>query len=240
MIDIPGQASSARADDLDQHTIFPYEIDAYAQSRYRRRVYSGAGTFVGWSRLPNAFRALLSALRRKLLNTYPEMPFIPYSAAAALPSLLSADMRVIEIGAGMSTPWLAKRVRHVRSYDWNETWFAFMQRELQLRKIQNVDLRLCTGYEQALFADIADASIDFALIDSGVRSRCLFELWPKVRQRGVLYLDNWDSDLFWMEDGYNARAFLRQHRSDIATTRLFVDYIPGYVSVCEGLLVVKR
>lgn len=240
MTHIPGQASSAIADDLDRHTLIPYEIDAYAQSRLRRRVFSCAGTFVGWRKLPNAVRALSSALRRKLFDTYPDMPFIPYSAAAALPAFLSRDMNVVEVGAGMSTPWLATRVRHVVSYDWNETWFAFMQRELRTRGIRNVDLHLCTGYENSLFAHIRDASVDFALIDSGVRSKCLFELWPKVRPGGLLYLDNWDSDLFWLEDGYNARQFLREHRNDIAMTRLFVDYVPGYVSVSEGLIVVKH
>jgi predicted O-methyltransferase YrrM len=240
VIDIPGRASPALADDLDRHTIVPYEIDAYAQSRIRRRVFSCAGTFVGWRRLPNALRALSSTLRRKLIGSYPDEPFIPYCAAAELPTLLSRDMNVVEVGAGMSTPWLAARVGHVTSYDWNEVWFAFMQSELQRRGIHNVDLRLCTGNEPSLFADVRENAIDFALIDSGIRSKCLFELWPKVRPGGLLYLDNWDSDLFWLEDGYNARAFLRQHRSEIATTRLFVDYVPGYVSVSEGLLVVKR
>ena len=109
MIDIPCRASPALADDLDRHTIVPYEIDAYAQSRIRRRAFSCAGTFVGWRRLPNALRALSSTLRRKLIGSYPDAPFIPYCAAAALPALLARDMNLVEVGAGddgEGVPWV--------------------------------------------------------------------------------------------------------------------------------------
>jgi hypothetical protein len=55
-----------------------------------------------------------------------------------------------------------------------------------------------------------------------------------------VYLDNWDSDLFWLEGGYDARAFLTHHQNEISSKNTFVDYVPGSVQVTEGLLVKKN
>jgi predicted O-methyltransferase YrrM len=225
--------------EFDLYTSVPYEDSKFAQSRILRRCFSCSGKFVGLQKLPHAFRSFATAINRKLFDTYPDAPFIPYDAATELLALLSKDQTVVEVGAGTSTTWLAKRVHRVTSYEWNKTWHEFVVREISSLGLSNVDLRYCVGHEEIAFDDIAPRSVDFGFIDGGPRSLCLVNLWPKLKPRGFVYLDNWDSDLFWLEGGVNAREFLRSCRHEIAKCRLFVDFAPSYVSVSEGLLVQK-
>ncbi len=224
---------------LDECTTVPYENVRYTHSRGRRCLFSCAGNFVGVSNLPNAFRSLRTAINRKLYNAYPDRPFIPYCAIDALAPLLSKDMAVVEIGAGMSTLWLAERTRRVTSYEWDPAWLATVKQQAAHRHLDNIDVRLCPEGDPMAFADIPQESISLGFIDGGQRSLCLFNLWPKIKRGGFVYLDNWDSDLFWLELGIDARAFLRDRRNQITRVQLFVDFIPTQVCVCEGLLVQK-
>jgi protein-L-isoaspartate O-methyltransferase len=97
-------------------------------------------------------------MNRKLRGIYPDAPFIPYSATAALAPVLSPDMTVVEIGAGMSTPWLATRVQRVVSYEWHEGWYERVKQELDRRGLRNVDLRRCFGHEQMNFEDFDEGT----------------------------------------------------------------------------------
>jgi predicted O-methyltransferase YrrM len=138
----------------------------------------------------------------------------------------------------MSTLWLCSRVGRVRSLEWDRAWLDRLDSEIRREQRDNVDLRLCTGRAETEFADIADHSVDFVFIDGGPRPYCLAKLWPKLRPGGSAYLDNWDSDVFWMED-LNARLFLDDRAGEIARRTLFVDYVPTQVAVSEGLLLDK-
>jgi predicted O-methyltransferase YrrM len=216
-----------------------YENARYANSRTLRRLFSSSGKFVGLRRLPQAMRSFSTAIRRKLSDVYPDEPFIPYSATATLATLLSPKHKVVEVGAGMSTTWLAARVDSVVSYEWDEDWYRRVISALDDRGLRNVEVRLCRGHEKMGFDDFGTASVDMAFIDGGPRSMCLANLWPKLKRGGLAYLDNWDIDLFWLEGGYDAREFLRAHRDEIGMQRLFVDFVPAFVNVSEGLLVQK-
>ena len=205
----------------------PYENPTYSKSRLLRRLFSCSGKFVGLRALPHALRSTRSALERKAFGRHPEMPFIPYFAIDALDRLVKPEYRIVEIGAGMSTLWLAERAALVQSYEWDEGWYSLLSAELEKRKASNVILRRCRGHEFMGFTDIVDGSVDLAFIDGGPRSLCLFNLWAKVKKGGSLYLDNWDSDLFWTEGGLDARDFLAERAAEIAKKTLFVDFVPA-------------
>ena len=218
----------------------PYENHKYSQSRLRRRFFSGSGRFVGGRNLPHAFGSFFSAVSRKAFNIHPQKLFIPYSAAAALQDIISSSQVVVEVGAGMSTLWLASRVGKVVSFEWDPEWYGRIKGELARQRLSNVDLRLCEGHEQMGFRDVKESSVDLAFIDGGPRSLCLRNLWRKVKPGGFFYLDNWDSDLFWLEGGCNARQFIVGRSEEIASLEIFIDYVPAYVNVCEGLIIQKK
>ena len=217
----------------------PYERPEYAQSRVRRRLFSASGRFVGVPHLVHAVPSLVSAAFARFAHIYPRRPFIPYAAAAALDRRLSPRARVVEIGAGMSTLWLSRRVAHVTSYEWNPVWYDRLRGHLDRERVSNVDLRFSSGQDGLAFGDVPDDSLDVIYVDGGPRSLCLERLWPKLKFGGLAYLDNWDSDLFWLEGGINARDFLDRRAGELAERLLFVDFVPGAFSVNEGLLVTK-
>ena len=220
--------------------MIPYEKQKYSQSRMLRRLFSGSGRFVGVRNLPHAFDSFFSAVSRKTFNIHPQKPFIPYSAVAALQDVISSSQIVVEVGSGMSTLWLGSRVRKVVSFEWNPEWYGRIKSELARKRLSNVDLRLCVGHEQMGFREVKESSVDLAFIDGGPRSLCLRNLWSKVKPGGFFYLDNWDSDLFWLEGGYNARQFIVSRSEEIASLEIFIDYVPAYVNVSEGLLIQKK
>ena len=216
-----------------------YEKERYSKSYVLRRLFSGSGKLVPLRNLGNSLRSIASAVRRKIFGKYDSLPFIPYEAIPALENKVTDTCVGTEIGSGMSTTWLAPRVKLLTSYEWNEEWFNEVDGFLKQQQISSVELVKCAEHEMMGFEFLADQSLDFAFIDGGPRSLCLRNLWPKVKRGGFLYLDNWDSDLFWTEGGIDARTFLKGHSDEIEQQTLYVDYTPLQFCVSEGLLVVK-
>lgn len=139
----------------------------------------------------------------------------------------------------MSTLWLSERVQHVRSLEWDKHWSEMLQAELTSQSKTNVELRFVSGLADDAVADIPDGSIDLAFVDAGSRPVFFKLLWPKLKPGGHVYLDDWDSDKWWV-DNYNARHLVEDLSDKIATKTLFIDYSPTQLAVTEGLLLEKR
>jgi predicted O-methyltransferase YrrM len=196
------------------------------------RLFSETWEFVGVRRLPNALRSGMQAVRRKVLDQHPRLPWIPFSAIRALAAELRSDWVAWEIGSGMSTVWLAERVARLTSIEADERWFASVGEMLKEKQLTNVDLRLeWRGNLMADFSEVADGSLDFLLIDAGPRDLCLSNGFQKVRRGGLIYCDNWDVAQYWQ----GSRAFLE--RQAPVEIRRFVDYVPAMVGVSEGALI---
>ena len=204
--------------------------------RTRRRFFSNNGAFVG-RHLPNGAISLVQAIRRKVLNSYPELPWIPFSATRVLNQLCRKEWIVHEVGSGLSTMWLAKRVRFVTSIEADEGWYAKLQAFVDKRGIDNVDLRYeWRRHIMSDFSDVPDASLDLLFIDGGPRSECLANGFGKVRSGGYLYLDNTDDTNMWP----GLAEFLVEKEPMINRIRRFIDYVPASVQVSEGLLIQRR
>jgi predicted O-methyltransferase YrrM len=203
--------------------------------RTRRLFFTQNGAFVGRN-LPHAAVALVQAVRRKTFKSYPELPWIAFSAIRTLSQLARRDWIVREIGAGMSTIWLSERVRHVTSIEADQGWYTKLRDILNQRGISNVDLRYeWHAHIMSDFTDVPESSLDLLFIDGGPREQCLFNGFVKVRSGGYIYLDNTDFSNFW--PGLN--KYLLEKRIEIRRVTEFVDYSPAHVEVSEGLLIEK-
>jgi predicted O-methyltransferase YrrM len=196
------------------------------------------GTVVPLRSLTNVPRSLASALSRRILGRYPEVPFIPYSAIELLEQTISAGSSIVEVGAGYSTVWFARRSRHVRSLEWNAKWFSTITNELRARGLV-AEVRHTEGHREMHFSSIADASLDVVFIDGGPRAMCFANLWPKLKPGGACYLDNWDVRKYWTET-LDAYAFLDSIATEISDQRICVDYVPGMFCVETGLMIWKK
>lgn len=167
----------------------------------------------------------------KIAGRRVERPWIPPSATRALARHLSSSARVLEIGAGFSTLWLARRCAALTSIEADRTWFEQMQRILAARRMTHVDLQFrWVAHEMADFSSISDRSLDLCIVDGGPRRACLEAALPKLKPGAWLYLDNADSN----PDAKDLlRGLAAENRCTLATYRGFP---PACLYVSEGIV----
>ena len=136
------------------------------------------------------------------VRSYPRAPWLTQAAVLLLESWLQPDDFVVEWGSGRSTAWFAERTARVLSVEANPAWYARVAESLAARKLDaRVDQRLIPcqlgefdePIEHPYFgvaSELADGSVDFALVDGNLRLRCIESIMPKIRPGGLLGLDN--------------------------------------------------
>ena len=163
-----------------------------------------------WLRLPAA------RLRARLGNS-PERPWIVPAAVGWLGRRMRRDWRVLELGSGRSTVWLAKRSRSVLAFEDNEHWLERARGLLADGGIANVDLR---GLPIERFVPqvgaLEDEAYDLVVVDflespEADRVDALRLGREKVRPGGYLLLDDSDRPAYAGADalleGWRRRRF---------------------------------
>lgn len=165
----------------------------------------------GWLRYPAAWwRA-----RRGLT---PERPWIVPAAIGYLRWRIRSDWSVLELGAGRSTPWFARRSRHVLSLEDNEFWAEKTRARLRELGKGNVELRQLSVEEFVTEVDsLPDAAFDLVVVDfleslTVTRIDVLRPSMGKVRPGGLLLLDDSDrpgyAEAFELLGGWRFRKFV--------------------------------
>ena len=140
-------------------------------------------------------------VHRQFQRTHPDTPVMVGNATISLQSWLRPTDVGFEWGSGQSTTWLAPRVGQLTSIEHDTQWHALIHERLTDRGlIDKVDYRLVPAegaqleepdgspYAHAI-TDIADASLDFAIVDGQMRLRCMQQVMPKLKPMGLLVLD---------------------------------------------------
>jgi SAM-dependent methyltransferase len=193
------------------------------------RLHSARGPMPlsGWLRYPAA-----RWLARR--GVIPERPWIVPAAIGWLQRRIRRSWRILELGAGRSTPWFGRRAGTVISLEDNPHWHrqtAERLRELGLE----VDLRLIAVEEfprevAALEASSCDlVVVDFLEAPEVSRVDALRPAREKVRPGGHLLLD--DSDRPGYAEAYELLAGWRQRR--------FTGVKDGWPEVCETTIFTK-
>jgi predicted O-methyltransferase YrrM len=176
----------------------------------------------GWLRYPAAWW-------RARRGRTPNRPWIVPAAIGWLRRRMRSDWSVLELGAGRSTPWFARRAARVISLEDNEFWHGWTRERLDQAAVANVDLRLRPVEDfPGEIASLDEEAFDLVVLDfleapAVTRIDCLKPAMKKVRPGGYLLLD--DSD----RPGY-AKAFelLAGWRF-----RKFVGVKDGWPEACE-------
>ena len=148
---------------------------------------------VAYAKLP---QAILQWLRLDWFGQRIERPWIPPSATQVIERFLPPGAQVLEIGAGMSTLWLARRCQSMLSIEADQKWFEQLRGIIAQRGLKNVNLQYrWQAHEMCDFSAIPDGSLHFCLIDGGPRLECLRAALPKMRTDGLIYVDNTDLHL---------------------------------------------
>jgi predicted O-methyltransferase YrrM len=165
----------------------------------------------GWLRYPAAW------WRAKRGKT-PERPWIVPAAIGWLRRRIRPDWSVLELGAGRSTVWFARRAGRVLSFEDNEWWAGQTRDRLRELGLDNVNLRVGPIEELADSVDgLPDDAFDLVVMDfleaPGVsRVDALKPAMKKVRPGGLLLFDDSDrpgyAQAFELLDGWRFRKFV--------------------------------
>jgi SAM-dependent methyltransferase len=133
----------------------------------------------------------------------PGAPWLTSASIAILASALRHTDVGLEWGSGRSTLWFAERTRYLVSVEHSADWFARVKRELNRRRLTNVDYRLVPAREDesaggraqscpyvSAVADLATNSLDYVLVDGIHRGRCAHAAVDLLRSGGMLIVDN--------------------------------------------------
>lgn len=131
---------------------------------------------------------------------HPDDPWLTPEATSLLDRLLRPTDIAIEWGSGRSTAWIARRVKHLTSFEDQAEWYARVKESLERQGIQNVtynfvDLPVTVRHDANTeyargWEKFPDESIDFALIDGQARLPTALGVLPKLRPGGLLVVDN--------------------------------------------------
>ena len=165
----------------------------------------------GWLRYPAAWWQA----RR---GDTPERPWIVPAGIGWLRRRIRSDWAVLEMGAGRSTPWFARRAGQVVSLEDIEFWVDETRGRLQELGIENVELRQLPveGFAGAIEA-LPRASFDLVVVDfleapAVTRIDALKPAMKRVKPNGLLVLDDSDrpgySEAFELLAGWRFRKFV--------------------------------
>jgi predicted O-methyltransferase YrrM len=128
----------------------------------------------------------------------PDRPWIVPAAVGWLRRRIRRDWSILELGAGRSTAWFARRAGRVVSFEDSEFWFGTTRARLAQDRLVNVDLRLRSieDFPREVEA-LPDETFDLVVVDflespKVTRVDCLKPAMKRVRPGGLLLLD--DSD----------------------------------------------
>jgi len=170
-------------------------------------------------------------LRLRLFGKLPEHPWIPPTATARISQHLSPAAQVLEIGAGMSTLWLAPRCRSLLSIEADRRWYERLAAILAQRGLRHVTLQhRWLAADMCDFSTVPDASLDLCMVDGGPRLECARAALSKLKPDGWLYVDNTD---LYPETKDFLRSLGASHRCRLT---YFRGFAPACLFVNEGTL----
>ena len=142
--------------------------------------------------------ASLPQLKDRILRAKASQPWLAPLAVTRIDQFLAARERpaVLEVGAGVSTPWFAKRASQVCSLEDSQAWAKVVEESLTKDRLNNTRM-LVGALDVAIQIIVAEAEFfDLILVDNNEdtisRSEVLKLLAPRVKPGGLIVLD--DSD----------------------------------------------
>jgi precorrin-6B methylase 2 len=116
------------------------------------------------------------------------LPWVTYPFIHFIEERISKEMIVFEYGSGSSTEWYSQKVAYVYSVEHDEEW----QKNVSQKNIPNAEIvyqnNLTDAYHQQVLN--YDFNFDIVIVDGRNRVKCLIEATKKIKDTGVIVLDN--------------------------------------------------
>jgi len=125
--------------------------------------------------------------------TFREIPWIHKKCSKGylefFNGVLSLDSEVLEFESGGSSFYIAKRVKHLTTFERDEMWYKVMQEEIIKRNISNITIHFDPDYPKNFHC--TRQCFDVAIVDSWNKSieKCLKTAMDCLRTGGYLFYD---------------------------------------------------
>jgi predicted O-methyltransferase YrrM len=176
---------------------------------------------------------------------HPEHPWLARPANSILESFLTKRDVGLEFGSGRSTLWFAQKVSALTSVEHNPVWHKKVTKELELRKLANVnclfvekDVEDGKGQEAAyvrITEKFHKSSFDFILVDGAYRDSCALASLVLLRPGGILIID----DAHWFLPSNSTSPQARTHAQGPASAQWeqFMDAVADwrYIRTSDGI-----
>jgi len=149
------------------------------------------------------------------------------------------NAKILEFGMGSSTVWLLNRCSYLVSIEHNKEWFNAIKEKISQNKSLTMILRESkqigdTDLLEISYADEAQKFsnnfFDVVLIDGRNRVECFIESEPKLKEGGLMMLDNSERiEYKQIHEAYKEKPSVHfiQNRPDIEGF-----YQPGWITTC--------
>lgn len=208
-------------------------------SSHKSRLHDEKGNMIDVKGLRYLPKSIFTTLLRVSAGKRPMLPWIGYRAIKRIELILNPRTKMLEFGSGMSTAWYASRCKTVTSIEENEEWYGKISSFLRERNVTNVDYQMRTLADYPKLDQFDDGYFDFIMIDGAERGKCAASAVRKVKRNGYIYLDNSDKNAH--EPNGDVRiaenTLLKAVAERKGSAEYFVDFVPTYICVTQGLLV---
>lgn len=102
-------------------------------------------------------------------------------------SILNLNSEVLEFDSGGSSIYIAKRVRHLTTFERDEAWYKIVREEIAKEGITNISIHFDPDYADTFHC--AKPCFDVAIVDNWVRSsieKCIKTAMECLRPGGYL------------------------------------------------------
>lgn len=123
----------------------------------------------------------------------PNQPWITKESIDLINRLLKKTDVGVEFGSGRSTKWFLDRMNNLLSVESNKDWYEQIKDECKSEIINGrLQYEFATSKEDylSIINIIKDNSIDFCLVDGEYRDLCAFNMINKIKEGGLLVVDN--------------------------------------------------
>lgn len=107
---------------------------------------------------------------RREMRELKGLPWIEPGAIELLDKVINKDSMILEVGAGSSTIWFARKAKFVLSFEHNKLWHVLVRDELVRRDINNVILKHEPNYPKKGLSKI-EGKFDVVFIDGPTEGR---------------------------------------------------------------------
>jgi len=123
------------------------------------------------------------------MSAWRTVPWFAVALTRFLERNLTKKMDILEMGAGASTVWIAKRVKSIRSYEHDKRWYELVQNKIKEAGLNNCELVHDTNYPNIGITE-KSRKYDMIIIDGRGRVLSIKTTYQFVKLGGYLILDD--------------------------------------------------